>query len=613
MTIFLGSLGLLQNVLLPGLLVNKLFSFKSLSIIQRLLTAFVISLIVNYLLVFSLAAMHIYTRAVLFALILAEIAALIYLYRNSLTQPLRVTEGKIAAGLADTLTPIKTLTFKSPTEWMWIISGCAALSGVLWSFHLVRLNIGTVFNGWDTLYSWNTYAEIWALNEVPQVGGMYPQLIPANWSISYVLTGENKMQMFNTILPPLFFVMIQTMLFDLGYDKGTSRPKPENIGFFSAAVICRFAMKKLMGDHLFDGYMDVPAAAICLLSFYVVLKAKDQDIEHKKNAVLHGVIFASSAAITKQSGFIALITIPFTIHFLIPGVWKEMSTKEKRAAILTPFVIVFPWYLLCIYLNTFGPERELVAQGILDYNHTFDTRYRLRLALSTLGKYKYCFIFAFISLLFVKKHYRVPLALYTLPLTVIWAVTYSYDARNIASVLPFVSLLCGFGISSGISIFAKLTKGIVNVPTAVCLFAAIFCAAVAVVFLLRDDRLVEINNEQRKALFGAQLNQDLLYSVIGEEDHNFDIYTDYPAQFLYGYEDCCIAARLTDPDDVSKAISAESNINWLLLPVVLPNNTDAAKEILNQSYADNIFREVKCSDGYYKSYCLYERAQNGLE
>ena len=30
-------------------------------------------------------------------------------------------------------------------------------------------------------------------------------------------------------------------------------------------------MKKLMGDQLFDGYMDVPAAAMTVLSVYTLL------------------------------------------------------------------------------------------------------------------------------------------------------------------------------------------------------------------------------------------------------------------------------------------------------------------------------------------------------
>ena len=66
-----------------------------------------------------------------------------------------------------------------------------ALSGVLWGFHLVRLNTGTVFSGWDTLFSWNAYAEKWASGRVPDIGGMYPQLVPANWSLSYLLQGKD--------------------------------------------------------------------------------------------------------------------------------------------------------------------------------------------------------------------------------------------------------------------------------------------------------------------------------------------------------------------------------------------------------------------------------------
>jgi hypothetical protein len=152
-------------------------------------------------------------------------------------------------------------------------------------------------SGWDTLFSWNTYAEIWASGEMPRVGGMYPQLVPANWSLSYLLQGENPVQFFNALIPPVFFLLIQLMLFDLGFSK-------KEYGYFIAAVISRYMMKKLLGDGLFDGYMDVPAAAMVLLSVYCIVKAEGKSAEHQSVAIFRAVVFASGAAVTKQSGLV---------------------------------------------------------------------------------------------------------------------------------------------------------------------------------------------------------------------------------------------------------------------------------------------------------------------
>ena len=106
-------------------------------------------------------------------------------------------------------------------------------------------------------------------------------------------------------------------------------------------------------------------------------------------------------------------------------------------------------------------------------------------------------------------------------------------------------------------------------------------------------------------MFGERLNNELLYDIFGEEHSGSDIYTDYPAQFLPGYADCCSAAELTDETQVRGVLDGE-NINWLLLPVVMPNHTDPSKELIEQCIADGRCEQIRCSDGYYKSYCLYQ-------
>ena len=49
-----------------------------------------------------------------------------------------------------------------------------------------------------------------------------------------------------------------------------------------------------------------------------------------------------------------------------------------------------------------------------------------------------------------------------------------------------------------------------------------------------------------------------------------------------------------------------TKINWMMLPVILPNNTDPSKELIEQCIAEGKCKKIRCSDGYYKSYCLYQ-------
>lgn len=605
MLIIFGILGLLQSTVLPALLIMKVCRLRG-GITERLLWMLPLSLIPNYLLIFLLASLHLYTRPVMLGILAVEILALLVLYRETLTRP--VGETVTLAGnalrrefrpLSDFLTEQYDASGTALARWIWLLSGCMALSGVSWGFHLVRLNFGTVFSGWDTLFSWNAYAERWASGRVPNIGGMYPQLVPANWSLSYLLQGKDAVQFFNTLLPPLFFLLIQGMFFDLGFQRRES-------GFFFAAIIARYMMKKLMGDQLFDGYMDVPVAAMILLSVYTLLRAEQKDLSHQLQAVVLGTIFAAGAAITKQSGFTGLILFLPAAFLLLPDALKKLDRKQKLLLLVMVLVIVLPWYLHCFLFNTHGEARELIAAGIMDYNEQYDIHHRLWQADQVLGKYRICFILTLIGLPFIEKRYRMLLPLYIWPLTIIWATTYSYDARNLAPVLPFVSLLGGLSIAGiwkfAAKIISKTPAG--RIPALV--FGLLAAAAVfALIRLYPDAKLSEDQRTKQKALFGERLNNELLYDIFGEEHSGSDIYTDYPAQFLPGYKDCCSAAELTDENQVRGVLEGD-NINWLLLPIVMPNHTDPSKELIEQCIAEDKCEQIRCSDGYYKSYCLYQ-------
>lgn len=592
MMIIAGVLGLLQILLLPGLIVRKCGKIRG-GVLEQILYLFPISLMVNYLLVYLCCTLHIYSQGLMAAVILLELLALIWLYWDELRQPLNEHVRRISESLKRELQPLQEDPARKSilSRWCCIISGALAISGIVWGVHLCRMNFGTVFSGWDTLFSWNSYAELWARGKMPKVDGMYPQLLASNWSISYILQGQDAVQFFNTLLPPLFFLWVMLMFFDLGFQRRES-------GFFLAAFIGRFMIKKLMGDQLFDGYMDFPAAMMCMMSFYAFLK------NDGKQGLILGILFAAGAAVTKQSGFLALAIAP-----VLAACWhresaRSMTRREWFLVITAVLLMVFPWYARGFYLSQKAGHRyETIAEGVLAFNDTFDFRQKLYLSIGLLGKYKVCFLLAFVGIPMIPRKYRLPLVLLSWTVTIIWVLFFTYDVRNVAVSLPFISLSCGLALSGLGMLIGKIPFG--KIPLAVGLILLTGAAAFALLRFLPDEKLVADNTAKQKELFSEQFNRRMLYDVFGETHDGNDIYTDYPAQFLPGYRDCCSAAALEDRTQVRQALSGEK-VRYLLIPKEMPRGAEDNGELFDECIKDGRCKKIACSDDYYKSYCLYE-------
>ena len=153
MLILFGILGLMQVTLLPALIIMKAGKLRG-GVTEQLIRLLPISLTANYLLIFLLAALHLYIRPVMLVLIAAELLCILWLYRGTLFQPVNLTVFRISEALRQELRPLTDALSVRPDGrsgtlrlWIWMVSGCLALSGVLWGFHLCRLNFGTVFSG----------------------------------------------------------------------------------------------------------------------------------------------------------------------------------------------------------------------------------------------------------------------------------------------------------------------------------------------------------------------------------------------------------------------------------------------------------------------------------
>ncbi|NMB94538.1 MAG: hypothetical protein GYA26_09965, partial [Flexilinea flocculi] len=161
--IFFGTLGLLQILALPGLILIKALKVRG-GLVERMIYCFPLSLLVNYLAVFLLTVAGIYIRPVVLILIALEIFLLVYLFRSSLRQPFSAMIQRFYAAFVSELNPFHQMVPNNKGVYsilsfgIWIVFGCSAVSAVLWGLHVWRLNFGTIFSGQDTLFSWNTFA-----------------------------------------------------------------------------------------------------------------------------------------------------------------------------------------------------------------------------------------------------------------------------------------------------------------------------------------------------------------------------------------------------------------------------------------------------------------------
>ncbi len=173
-----GILGLLQITVLSALLLMK--NRQSGGILRYFIEIFPVSLIFNYVLVFLLAGLHLYRRPVMLGIMAAEILTILRLYRNTLLQPFGDIISRLQNKLLSELSPLtEFLTEQKENRlsvlkgWVWAVSGCLALSGVLWGpsecrHHLQRMGYtlfleclcGKMDRRFDPECPWNVSAAV---------------------------------------------------------------------------------------------------------------------------------------------------------------------------------------------------------------------------------------------------------------------------------------------------------------------------------------------------------------------------------------------------------------------------------------------------------------------
>ncbi|OGO14325.1 MAG: hypothetical protein A2Y93_16055 [Chloroflexi bacterium RBG_13_68_17] len=580
MLMAMGLVSLLQIGCLPGLLILRAFKVPRRGAIQAVVYCFAVSLVANCCMVMILVALGAYTRTIVMAVFLVECLAALWFYRGFLSVSLRAVAEAVGLAIERQTDLLRAAgeEFRrhSPAMALGVLVLVVAavylsVDSLLWLAKVFRYNLGDIFRLGDAVVNWNVWATMWARQEIPP-SYQYPQLIPTNWSLTYVLMGNTQVQFFATAIMPLFALFTLLLLWDLA----VSCRQP---GFLLGLIATRFMMKKLAGELIDDGYVDIAIMFFYFLPVHGLIRLqREQEIKEQRRYLLISGLFAGGAALTKQSGLLILALWPVLAYYFRASTADSVGLKSRLKEILRPFLlsclIAAPWYVWSFV----AVERGLNVSAIEGFATL--TLYqealpvRVLSALKMVGKYNLLFLVSAIAIPIADRGMRSLTLLVVYPYLLIWALLLSYDTRNLTPVIPIVSMTAGLGFMNLFHRIGPLAEGLKLSELRAWIAPALVVAGiVAGGVLIEDQTLVDRQVELQRGLWYPQLNE-MIYARV-EEVPGTRFLTNYRMDFLPGLLDLTILDHLTDPGRFRELLGAYPDIR-----TVLVSNTKTNEEIL---------------------------------
>ena len=450
----LGILSLLQMAFLPGFLCLKLARWQSRSPLQFLIYAFALSLILNYAVIFALVSLGLYDRTSVWALIGIELCIAVSLLRRQ--PPAWTAEIDLSAGLRSlfkNLAPLNTRV-------------CLAFGLALAAFcsygRLAFRHFGTVFTLWDDVVSWNRWSQdSWAAGTFPADSGLYPQLLPANWSLSYVLLGNTDVQMFAKALMPLFSIAALLLFVDLAFRR---KAWP----YLVSAAIYGAVLYTFLGESLIvSGYMETALPFFGLLTVYALLEVSEEG--PRFSTVLLAALFGGAAGLVKQGGLyftvLALLWTGLAVYRRRPDLAESGELRKLSFACLAGLVLVLPWYgkqYAAFAAGTDSPNvgylAAFTAQGRSYIDVIASAISRVYTFRGDVAKPLCWFVTLTLACSIGDSTGRKVLLRVLLPVSLLWALFFSYEVRTLSLALPFAALCSGLGIGEIVWLVGRTGK-----------------------------------------------------------------------------------------------------------------------------------------------------------
>ena len=476
-----GLISILQVIFIPGFILVSIFKIKTDSYIQKWLYIFSISLFLNYGLVTLLTLLAIYSFYAMWGILIFELLIIILFCRKEFFKIFSIPN--FSEIYIESFEFLKSTSILDRT--LIIISGLI----VLFYLSVFLANIGTIFYFTDTVnnYEWNRWAIDFAHNILPKYSSHFPQLIPANWSICYVMIGKTNVHFFPKSIMPLFFLSNVLIFVDLAFRSaalGITGEKRhlnlENSKVFLIGLIIYGLFAPIIYSLVFiaDGNADLPVSFFPFLTFYAFIIGiepswlimqnsknikfnqsqpirkedlninSDQTLSHKEglNFYLLTFLFASMAAATKLAGFYT-----FTIVLLILGMFLLLRRKKLNYA-NTPKIILIGLAISMISLFWYFRAPDVMYSGLDQPQYLAAKNYTaifinaLKLMYYNFGPPVFLFlIITIIASIFNKKYRYISILMVLIP-TFIWMLKFSSDFRNLSFVVPFLALSSAIGL-----------------------------------------------------------------------------------------------------------------------------------------------------------------------
>lgn len=579
--LLLGTLSVLQLILLPGLLLIRVFPGQR-SPIQQASFVFVLSLLANYIVVALLAAGGVYYRSVVFVLFALEVAALAWVYRRHWLAPAKPDVKRIKTrfnGYAKSLS--EWIAKDYWTALLYIACTALAVLTAAWVLYIWVTNFGTVFEAWDSWASWDRWAEHWAANRIPGDTWEYPQLIPILLSISYKFIGTVAVKFFGKSIMPLFVLLIVLTLIELGR-------RFRSFGYMLGAVLAAYSLYYLLPRYFIEVYVDIPVASLSLLAVATLLAARTiKDARQLKTLLLLGSLTTALATVTKQTGAYILAFYPLLAYWWVLRERKDFTLRSSIQLLakhmLLVVLIVAPWYAFVQY-NIMAGNRVSNIQYVISDIYAGQTYWeRFVIALKGLNWYAYWFGFMLLSLPVLSKPLRQLAVLVVLPFSILWAVFLSYEYRNLAIALPLLSLVNGAAVEAW---FVRLRDWFSRTrskklarkakPGALAPVTRWLLTPVGIVAMLLlgvgllslrtrgEDLIVRQINLERQ-MFNPAVNERL-YNYLGRTNGPEPIITHYQVGWLPDLEGTWRNERFNNFETFQKTLADNPDASLLLVP-----------------------------------------------
>jgi hypothetical protein len=334
------------------------------------------------------------------------------------------------------------------TKTILVIAFSFAMFDILYYISIYAAPKNSVFTAWDAVVSWDRWATNWYNNQLPNQTWHYPQLIPANWSLTYQFMGNSRIKFFAKDFMGFIEVYILLVIFILGIIR-------REVGYFFGVILTAW-LQWMLGSRG-NGYVDSSVAFFSLSAVACLLIAKNVH-QNEGTYIYIGAVFAAGAAITKQAGLWIVLAYPFLLIFTNIKENRKHLYRYIPGILLIFLLVISPWYGYKEYQISIGKDNSefIDITSLATQNRSWQQRldHSLVLVLTSLssqaliGRLIITSLCVLMLFAWENKFYQALLGFIIIPFTIFWALFFSYDTRNLNLAIPLIGLTAGIGLQN---------------------------------------------------------------------------------------------------------------------------------------------------------------------